>query len=79
MHSNNIVEIFEDIKQFFVFAQPCKQLSGYIEFFAESSYENIIQRRNGQQISYKMFPSYTPTFFINLTGPYLLRLDNQNF
>lgn len=74
-----VTEIFENLKRFFVFAEPSLALQEYVEFFAESS---AVQKEAGDSTNVfacRMFPSYTPTFFINLTGDYRLQLDQQRF
>lgn len=73
-----IIEILDDIRQYFVFAESCELLSPYIEFFAESPKERI-PLDNNTHLLYRLFESYTPTFFINLTDSYLLKLHNETY
>lgn len=74
-----VTEIFEDLKRFFVFAEPPSVLNEYVEFFAESSALQKNAMGSDNVFACRMFPSYTPTFFINLTGDYGLQLDQQHF
>ncbi len=74
-----VTEIFENLKRFFVFAQPSPALDEYVEFFAESSASQFVSTGDKDVFTCRMFPSYTPTFFINLTGHYKLQLDGAKF
>ncbi|MBP7556413.1 MAG: AraC family transcriptional regulator [Chitinophagaceae bacterium] len=74
-----VTEIFENLKRFFVFAHPSPGLDKYVEFFAESSASQFVSARDKDFFACRMFPSYTPTFFINLTGHYQLELDGEKF
>ena len=76
-----MVEIFNDIRKAHQFATPCDELAANIEFFSESmpavtvaAFENNLAP---QYKSVKMFPSYTPTFWINLGTPYYLSVANK--
>ncbi len=68
-----MVEIFNDIRKIYEFYQPCEELARHVEFISESmpvTDENINRAEKTLQFSgVKMFPSWTPTFWINL-GPY---------
>jgi len=79
MHPAPVTEIFENLKRFFVFAEPPLALNEYVEFFAESSASQVTATGSNEVFACRMFPSYTPTFFINLTGNYGLQLDQQHF
>lgn len=68
-----MVEIFDNIRKIYRFSNACPELAEYIEFFAESAGGFI----SGDQVSVKMFASWTPTFFINLGTPYLINLGNR--
>jgi AraC-like DNA-binding protein len=76
-----MVEIFNDIRKVHQFATPCDELVAHIEFFSESmppvigaAFETILVP---QYKSVKMFPSFTPTFWINLGTPYYLSVPNK--
>jgi len=69
-----MTELFDDIRQIYRFAFPCGRLSEYIEFFSESSFEKTNQVTKGENFTVKMFPSWTPTIWINLGSPYTLTL-----
>lgn len=75
-----MVEIFNDIRREHQFAEPCGELTPHIEFFSESMppVENLFGNTLTPGFkSVKMFPSYTPTFWINLGTPYYLSVANQ--
>jgi AraC-like DNA-binding protein len=76
-----MVEIFNDIRKAHQFAAPCDELAAHIEFFSESMppVSNAVFAHNLplQFKSVKMFPSYTPTFWINLGTPYYLSVGNK--
>ena len=63
-------EIFDPIRNNYNFAQPDEELAPYVEFFSES----II---NDSAFSVEMFPSWTPTAYINLGKPYSVSLDSR--
>ncbi len=65
-------EIFEPIRQHYVFSQPCEELADYVDFFSES----IV---NDEHFTVEMFPSWTPTMYLNLGSPYRISLDGATF
>lgn len=67
-----MVEIFDDIKKLYRFAAPCEELINYIEFFSETSLDATRQFINTEKFTVTLFPSYTPTIWINLGSPYQL-------
>jgi AraC-like DNA-binding protein len=67
-----MVEIFDNIKKIYQFCAPCVELANFIEFFSESSFEETARHTGNDRFSVKMFPSWTPTFWINLGTPYQL-------
>jgi YesN/AraC family two-component response regulator len=76
-----MVEIFNNIRKVHQFIKPCDELAGHIEFFSEST-PPVSENSFGHKIvpqfkSVKMFPSYTPTFWINLGTPYYLTVANK--
>lgn len=74
-----MVEIFQNIREIYDFKQPCEELSAYIEFFSETSAGKSEQYFARGHASVKMFQSWTPTFYINLSGPYLIELGQRRF
>jgi AraC-like DNA-binding protein len=72
-----MVEIFDDIRKLYRFSDPCEQLSAYIEFFSETSLEATDLYIRTDRFTVKLFPSYTPTIWINLGSPYHLKNGNK--
>ncbi|WP_295801842.1 helix-turn-helix domain-containing protein [Mucilaginibacter sp.] len=75
-----MVEIFNDIRKVHQFAAPCDELAAHIEFFSESMppVESLLRNNLAPGFkSVKMFPSYTPTFWINLGTPYYLSVADK--
>jgi len=72
-----MVEIFDNIRGIYNFSQPCIELSNYIEFFSESSREQTQKQLGDKCFTVKMFPSWTPTIYINLGAPYKLLTGNK--
>lgn len=71
-----MVEIFDNIRQLYRFTLPCEELLEHIEFFSETSLadtNSIILKEN---FTVTLFPSYTPTIWINLGSPYYLQNGN---
>lgn len=71
-----MVEIFNDIRRLYKFHQPCPELAGLIEFYSETSAEHARHCINNSPFTVKLFPSYTPTIWINLGAPYYLQNGN---
>ncbi|SEL53458.1 hypothetical protein SAMN04488505_102487 [Chitinophaga rupis] len=67
-----MVEIFDNIRKLYNFSGPCPELSDYIEFFSESSPAATSLHAANECFTVKMFPSWTPTIWINLGAPYHL-------
>lgn len=67
-----MVEIFDDIRKIYSFSAPCPELENYIEFFSESSSEETASFADNKCFTVKMFPSWTPTMWINMGTPYQL-------
>lgn len=72
-----MTEIFEDIKKLYLFQLPCAALAPYIEFFSETSLTATQQYIKTEDFTVKLFPSYTPTIWLNLGSPYLLKNGQQ--
>ncbi|MGA0559905.1 helix-turn-helix domain-containing protein [Larkinella sp. VNQ87] len=67
-----MTEIFENIRKLYQFYVPDNELADFIEFFSESSATETFRHVANNRFSIRMFPSWTPTFYINLGAPYLL-------
>ncbi|MBB6500168.1 AraC family transcriptional regulator [Pedobacter cryoconitis] len=74
-----MVEIFQNIRRIYVFSKPCGELADYIEFFSESITDTSTYDLKAEFSSVKMFPSWTPTFYINLGTPYYIDLKNTRY
>ncbi len=74
-----MVEIFENIRKIYTFSAPCAELAEHIDFFSESSIEATVQHVGNENFSVKMFPSWTPTFYINLGEPYEIAVSNKHY
>src|ERR1700744_2285227 len=72
-----MVEIFDNIRKIYTFSNACPELADHIEFFSESSVESTQKYIGNSNFSVKMFPSWTPTFYINLGAPYLIAVGQQ--
>ncbi|MCG2612948.1 helix-turn-helix domain-containing protein [Terrimonas sp. NA20] len=68
-----MIEIFHDIRRLYKFRQPCPELESLVEFYSETSDEHSRHCIGDQPFTVKLFPSYTPTIWINLGAPYHLR------
>ncbi|TNV71677.1 hypothetical protein FGO68_gene11064 [Halteria grandinella] len=74
-----MVEIFDNIHKIYQYRSPCGELKDYIEFFSESSFEATTRHIANECFSVKLFPSWTPTFWINLGSPYQLFLGENRY
>jgi hypothetical protein len=74
-----MTEIFDNIREIYNFNCPCQELSDYIEFFSESSFEETKKHFGNKCFSVRMFPSWTPTFYINLGTSYRLLMGNDSY
>jgi AraC-like DNA-binding protein len=72
-----MIEIFDNIRKIYTFSDACPELADHIEFFSESSSESTQKYIGNSNFSVKMFPSWTPTFYINLGAPYLISVGQQ--
>lgn len=73
-----MIEIFDDIRSLYHFRAPCPELKDYIEFFSESSAEATAKYVGAEEFSVRLFPSFTPTIWINLGSPYRLLNGKEN-
>lgn len=74
-----MVEIFQNIRKIYNFSNPCEELSAFVEFFSVSSLKGSTQDLNGIYSSVKMFPSWTPTCYINLGTSYYIDLKRTRY
>lgn len=74
-----MVEIFDDIRKLYLFRPPCEELMPYIEFFSETSAEAARQHTGCLPYTIKMFPSWTPTCWINIGAAYQLLQGNISY
>lgn len=76
-----MVEIFNDIRKIYEFYEPCEELTRHVEFISESmpvKAEEVNSEHITAQLSgVKMFPSWTPTFWINLGPCYYLSTGKE--
>jgi len=72
-----MVEIFDNIRKIYTFSEAGPELAAHIEFLSESSIESTRKYIGSFNFSVKMFPSWTPTFYINLGAPYLISIGQQ--
>lgn len=73
-----MVEIFDNIRKIYQFSPPCEELTDFVEFFSESSSE-ATHTLFDHPFTVKMFPSWTPTFWINLGSAYNLAIENNRY
>jgi AraC-like DNA-binding protein len=69
-------EIFNDIRNLYDFRKPIAPLAEYVEFYSETSLSSVEKHIQTEHYSIKLYPSYTPTIWINLGKPYILEGDN---
>ncbi|HZY38514.1 MAG TPA: hypothetical protein VFE53_17770 [Mucilaginibacter sp.] len=72
-----MIEIFQDIKKTYVFSQASLALTDFIEFYGETCPEKTSKYLQGNAYTIRMFPSWTPTFYINLGTAYQMSVGNQ--
>ncbi|ASZ11838.1 helix-turn-helix domain-containing protein [Chitinophaga pendula] len=73
-----MIEIFDNIRKLYTFQHPCEALASYVEFFSETCLPATQQYIGTEKFTVTLFPSYTPTIWINLGAPYLLRNGNKD-
>ena len=74
-----MTEIFDNIRKLYRFHVPDNELADYIEFFSESSAQETYHYVANNQFTIRMFPSWTPTFYINLGEPYRLTVGPTQY
>ncbi len=75
----NMVEIFQNIRKRYQFSIACEELVSAVEFYSQSILDCSAQHLTVESSSVKMFPSWTPTFYINLGAPYDIDLKNSRY
>lgn len=71
-----MVEIYDNIRKLYQFNPPCAELAPHIEFFSETSLEAMHYYVGEAPFTVRLFPSYTPTIWLNLGTPYHLKSGN---
>jgi AraC-like DNA-binding protein len=71
-----MTEIFDNIRKLYLFNTPCEALVEFIEFFSESSLDAMDRFIGADPFTVTLFPSYTPTIWLNLGSPYQLKNGN---
>ncbi|NML22030.1 AraC family transcriptional regulator [Pseudoflavitalea sp. G-6-1-2] len=74
-----MTEIYHDIRKLYLFRRPSDELAGLIEFFSETSQDSMFRHIGTEVFTVKLFPSFTPTIWINLGTPYLLQNGNEHY
>ncbi len=74
-----MTEIFDNIRKLYQFHTPATELAPYIEFFSESSAKATYRQVANNPFSVRMFPSWTPTCYINLGEPYQLHAGTNSY
>lgn len=74
-----MTEIFDNIRKLYRFYVPDNELADYIEFFSESSAQETYHYVADNRFTIRMFPSWTPTFYINLGEPYQLTVGPAHY
>ena len=74
-----MTELFDNIRGIYDFSAPCEELQPFIEFFSESSRERTESLAADKDFVVEMFPSWTPTFWINLGAPYRLTTGHGSY
>lgn len=73
-----MIEIFDNIRKLYRFSSPTECLSPFIEFFSETDLNSARFFIQDQKFTVKLFPSFTPTIWINLGSPYQLYNGNRH-
>jgi AraC-like DNA-binding protein len=70
-------EIFEPIRSLYHFETPCEELQPYVEFFSESAPDRYYLFTGGNSFRIEMYPSWTPTMYINLGPSYRMTVGTK--
>ena len=77
-----MIEILHNIRAAYEFLPPCEELRPYVEFFAQSAPASLARAPLAGPAplsSGTMFPSWTPTCYLNLGPAYLLELAGRRY
>lgn len=74
-----MTELFDNIRGIYDFSPPREELQPYVEFFSESSPERTAHHAADKDFVVELFPSWTPTFWINLGAPYNLTTGHGSY
>lgn len=74
-----MTEIFNNIRKLYDFYVPANELREHVEFFSESSAEETFRHVADNRFTVRMFPSWTPTCYINLGQPYQITLGTDRY
>jgi AraC-like DNA-binding protein len=72
-----MTEIFDNINKMYAFSKPCEALAAFIEFYSESACDQTVHYAGDGGLSVRLFPSFTPTIWLNLGRPYQVQLAGQ--
>lgn len=72
-------EIFDPITSRYKFYTPCGGLAPFIEYFWESAFDEDNNPLKDALLTIKLFPSFTPTFLINLGDSYRFASGEHNY
>ena len=62
-----------------MFSRPCEELANHVEFYSQSVLNHSAHLSKDEFSSVKMFPSWTPTFYINLGSHYYIDLKQTRY
>jgi AraC-like DNA-binding protein len=72
-----MIEIFDNIRKLYRFSLPMETLSPFIEFFSETDLLSAGSFIQDKKFTVKLFPSFSPTIWMNLGSPYQLHLASR--
>lgn len=78
VYNSEMTEIFDDIRKIYIFQKPCFELEPCIDFFSETCAVSTAQYIDSEEFTVKMFPSFTPTIWMNLGTNYYLNDGEKN-
>lgn len=73
-----MIEIFDNIRKLYRFSLPTETLSPFIEFFSETDLLSAGAFIQDKKFTVKLFPSFSPTIWMNLGSPYRLLLADKS-
>jgi AraC-like DNA-binding protein len=72
-----MMEIFDDLRKINSTLLPCEALRLFVECFSESLFPEAARSTGEQTLPLKLFPTWAPTFLINLGAPYSLQFGKS--